>query len=124
MPLEYSQFAKLVSGFEQAEAQFSNWLNNFLLAEAVRVLALTRKATPVDTGLLRRSWSISSVEKSGDTIAVFLVNPVEYAAHVEYGTMLRTGIHMAEISIQKIVDALPGRFTSQFDSWLGGLIGK
>jgi bacteriophage protein of unknown function (DUF646) len=49
------------------------------------LLARTKERTPVDTGNLERTWSISEVEKIGRVYRITVYNNTEYAAYVEYG---------------------------------------
>ena len=36
-------------------------------------------------GTLRRGWTVGAVKKSGDAYTIEIINPLEYAAYVEYG---------------------------------------
>jgi len=48
----------------------------------------------IETGLLRRSWYLSDVQRNGDDLTIELYNNVHYAIFVEYGhrTRLGTGV--------------------------------
>lgn len=56
-----------------------------------RLIAKVRKKTPVGVyphrvgGTLRRSWTHSKTNKSGNVYRVEVINPMEYASYVEYG---------------------------------------
>lgn len=123
---DYRQFMNMYRGLDRVNRNLNAWLHDFLLTEALRTLRLVRPLTPVDTGLLRRSWSISNVERTGYTLVVYLINPVEYASFQENGFQYKTkdgygwypGHHMAEISIQKVQQAMPARFEREFARWL------
>ena len=56
-----------------------------------KLLRKVSNRTPVDTGNLRREWSIGEIRRNGDSYEVEIINPVEYASYVEYGH--RTGNH-------------------------------
>ena len=53
------QFEKFI---KQMENGFDDFLRRFLLKEALRVLASTKRLTPIDTGLLRNSWFIGDAK--------------------------------------------------------------
>lgn len=123
---DYSEFLKLTRQTAKLQRDFTTWLNDFLLTEALRSLRLVRPLTPVKTGNLRRLWSISRVERTGNNLTVFLINVAEYASFMEEGFTIHSasgdrwweGFHMAEISITKIANALPARFDRQFRGWI------
>jgi hypothetical protein len=81
--------------------------------------------TPVKTGNFRRNWSISKVERRGNDLVVYLVNPVEYASFVEEGhTHTRgekkwrvEGFHMARIAIAKVSQNMPADYQREFQKW-------
>ena len=127
MTLRYSEFESFVNKMEGAEREFIRWLEKFLLYEAARALKLTKKATPVDTELLRKSWSLSDVQVSGGGIQVSLVNNVKYASYVEYGwrrgAASYAGAHMATVALAKVGAAMPARFETQFAAWLNSKLG-
>lgn len=78
-----------------------------------RLLALTGERTPVDTGELRRNWTVGSVERRGDEIVIEVSNALLYASYVEYGH--RTANHkgwvegrfMLTVSADEIEKAAP-----------------
>ena len=79
---ELEKFAKELEGFEQ---KHHNFLESFLLEMAMRTLAKTKKLTPVDTGILRNKCEVSNVIRFGKELQVHILNPEEYASHVEDG---------------------------------------
>jgi hypothetical protein len=123
---DYSKFVKFVERNKKMQLAFVDWLRNFLLERALEALALVRPMTPVRTGNLRRSWSISNVEFSGGNFVVYLVNPVEYASYMEYGfTYMKKGApahfegyHMAEIAISEVTEKMPEKFKQEFAVFL------
>jgi hypothetical protein len=65
---------------------------------AARLLAAAAKRTPVGQypagsgktgGTLRRHWAVSSVKNSGGDCSIYVFNPTEYAAYVEFGHRTR-----------------------------------
>ncbi|MCI9092726.1 MAG: HK97 gp10 family phage protein [Coprobacillus sp.] len=60
---------------------------------AARLLSRVIKATPVETGTLRRSWSEENsnvyVEHKGNEFTCEIINSTSYAIYVEYGHRLK-----------------------------------
>lgn len=123
---DYREFARLYKNMQSIQDEFLSFLEDFLLQEAAVALRLVRPRTPVDTGNLRRNWQISDVQVYGSFIAVYLVNPVEYASFMEHGFTYHTstgdrrfpGFHMAELSILQVQQKMPARFEAAFNRWL------
>jgi len=134
---DFSEFRRLAESFQKAAD--GNVMDQFvrdLLAEmAMRsVNKIKRRMTDqkiVDTGQLRRSWQVGSVEKQGDAYTVEIYNPVEYAPFVEYGhrtgpnlTKWVQGRFMMTISMNEIERELPAylekRMTQKLKEILGG----
>ncbi|KOY81287.1 HK97 gp10 family phage protein [Lysinibacillus macroides] len=63
---------------------------------AARMLAKVIKRTPVDTGVLRRGWTIGQISKIGDEYKIEVINSVEYAPYLEYGH--RTSNHQGWVN--------------------------
>ena len=57
----------------------------------LRLMAKIKKLTPVDTGLLRRSWYMNAPNVKGEIASVEIKNNVEYALAVEMGRKLKNG---------------------------------
>lgn len=65
---------------------------------ASRTLRMLTKRTPVGVypegsgrtgGNLRRGWTVGTITDSGDRYEISIINPVEYAAYVEFGHRTR-----------------------------------
>ena len=56
---------------------------------AARLLTMVKKRTPVDTGTLRRGWTIGEVKAMEGGYEVEVLNPTEYASYVEFGHRTR-----------------------------------
>ena len=123
MSVDYSEFIKFRDKFERLSNEFENFLKQFLIKQALDVLAKTKRNSPVDTGLLRNSWTIGEVVRDGDTLKVTISNPVEYAKYVEYGHMDRghkkwiNGKFMCSLSIIEVKKKMPKRFQREFEAW-------
>ncbi|WP_438435409.1 HK97 gp10 family phage protein [Gorillibacterium sp. sgz500922] len=126
---ELERFAGDLKGLQQAMPSF--------LEACVRELALILltkavKRTPVDTGQLRRNWTIGPVHRVGDSYEVEVYNPTDYAMYVEFGHRLRTksgwgwteGRFMLTISEQELERELPAildrKLQAMLDRHLGG----
>ena len=60
MSVDYSEFIKFRDKFERLSNEFETFLKQFLIKQALDVLAKTKKESPTDTGLLKNSWTISN----------------------------------------------------------------
>ncbi len=76
-------------------------------------------------GTLRRGWTAGTIRKEGDVYKIDIINPVEYAAYVEFGH--RTASHtgwvpghlMMTISEQEVRDAAPAMLRRRIRRFLG-----
>ncbi|MEG1867570.1 MAG: HK97 gp10 family phage protein [Clostridiales bacterium] len=89
MKVDISGFEEMRKQLENTRGNFDDFLRGFLIKEALRVLAKTKKLTPTTSngmgGVLRSSWQISNVVIRGSEILVYIYNPMKYASYVEYG---------------------------------------
>ncbi len=127
MGFDYSEFEKFCTNMNRAANQFKDFLEDFLLKNALETLNKTKKRTPVDSGELRRNWEISSVIRKGADLVVYLYNSKEYASYVENGHATRNregwveGYYMATISIEEIERKMPQRFNREFLKFMDSL---
>lgn len=127
MGFDYSEFEKFCTNMNRAANQFKDFLEDFLLKNALEALNKTKKRTPVDSGELRRNWEISSVARKGADLVVYLYNSKEYASYVENGHATRNregwveGYYMATISIEEIERKMPQRFNREFLKFMNSL---
>lgn len=129
--LDYSELKKFnddLSIFGKIE--FEQFLKSFLLEQANRVLAKTKKKPPKDTGALRSAWELGPIEGSGTDIFVEIKNSMEYATDVEYGHRIvghgsSAGIElgwvegrfMLKTSIDEIQRKMPSRYEKAFNAF-------
>lgn len=109
MSVDYKEFSALNKRFSKAASLIEKPLKNALNEECQRFLVLVKPRTPVDTGHLRASWSVEPASGSGLNLTAYIVNPVEYARYVEYGTYKYAGAHMAETSMNALRPAMSKR---------------
>lgn len=67
-----------------------------------------RENTPVDTGDLRRSWTLAGPDKKGLKFEMDLANPLEYVEFVEYGHRQEPGRFVPAIGKRLKADFVPG----------------
>ena len=70
----------------------------------------TIQKTPVDTGELRRSWTVGDIRKQGDCYYIEVINPLEYAQYVEYGHRQTPGRYVPAIGKRLKKSWVQGKF--------------
>ena len=96
------------------DEEASKTLNNI----SQKLVAKVKLKTPVDSGVLRRSWQ---TKKDGD-LARIVYNNVKYAPHVEYGHRTRggksfvDGVYMLEKSVKEIESELDKEFSIMIEN--------
>ena len=122
--LDFDDPIKLQQQMRRMESEFDQFIRQFLLKQALDALARTKANTPVDTGLLRDSWTIGEVQQIGNSLVVTISNPTEYASFVEYGHMTRDrkrwieGKFMCKLAIDEVSRLMPQRFQMDFATWI------
>ena len=69
-----------------------------------------RDNTPVDTGDLRRSWTLTGPDKKGSNFEMDLANPLEYVEFVEYGHRQEPGRFVPALGKRLVADYVPGSY--------------
>lgn len=84
---EFDEFKRLEKTFQKAidERVVERFIKDFLLEMAYRAESKIKRRTPVNTGDLRRKWTVGRVERHGNSYVVEIFNPLEYASFVENG---------------------------------------
>ena len=113
MGADYRQLKKFSERLNLLNSKhFRRFIEGVSRELATRLLGKAIPRTPVDTGTLRRGWTAKThqeaesgagetdyvkyanslpVTKQGDAYVIKIINPVEYAAYVEFGHRTRTG---------------------------------
>lgn len=100
--------------------------DNFIRRELTycggKLLELTKKKTPVDTGALRATWKLSNPRKYGDGWEIIMKNPMKYATYVEFGHRLKNGgyypgRYMATKSINYVKTKIPKEIEADIVLW-------
>ena len=108
-------FAKTL---DNASNNFEKEANKKLDIIASKLIAKVKLKTPVDSGLLRRSWKpkrVSNLER-------IVFNNCKYASHVNYGHRTRNGksfvdgVYMLEKSVKEIESELDKEFSIMIDN--------
>lgn len=138
---DFSQFKKLADNFSRAEQEklIAKFSEEVLLELANRLLRLTKKNTPKDTGQLKRNWFVSGVKRKGEYFEVTVFNNTEYASFVENGHRQEVGkyvpaigkrlvepwvegSHMLRISMQEIEKIMPKLIGKRYQEFLKKLM--
>ena len=96
------------------DEEASKRLNNI----SQKLVAKVKLKTPVDSGVLRRSWRV----KSEGQLAKIVYNNVKYGAMVEYGHRTRggksfvDGRYMLTKSVKEIEDTLTDEFSMMIEN--------
>ena len=114
-----------IQGLDNFIRTLSNASNSFDEEASKRLNNISQKLirkvklkTPVDSGLLRRSWRS---KKEGD-LARIVYNNVKYGPHIEYGHRTRggksfvDGRYMLTKSVKEIEDTLTSEFSIMIEN--------
>ena len=109
--VEFSELTALRDRLERLQkTDFDAFCRAVTKDIAARLLRKTIQKTPVDTGELRRSWTVGMVEKRGDLYYIEVINPLEYAQYVEYGHRQTPGRYVPAIGKRLKRSWVQGKF--------------
>ena len=109
--VEFSELTALRDRLERLQkTHFDAFCRAVTKDIAARLLRKTIQKTPVDTGELRRSWTVGTVEKRGDLYYIEVINPLEYAQYVEYGHRQTPGRYVPAIGKRLKKSWVQGKF--------------
>ena len=109
--VEFSELTALRDRLERLQkTDFDAFCRAVTKDIAARLLRKTIQKTPVDTGELRRSWTVGMVEKRGDLYYIEVINPLEYAQYVEYGHRQTPGRYVPAIGKRLKKSWVQGKF--------------
>lgn len=85
--VDFRQLKRFADRFEKManEELVEQFIREALLEIGKKLIAKTKRKTPVNTGLLRNSWQIGNIERQGDEYVVEVYTDLEYASFVENG---------------------------------------
>ena len=114
-----------IQGLNNFIRTLNNATNNFdeeasksLNKISQKLIAKVKLKTPVDSGVLRRSWRV----KSEGQLAKIIYNNVKYGPHIEYGHRTRggksfvDGRYMLTKSVKEIEDTLTNEFSIMIEN--------
>ena len=114
-----------IQGLNEFTKTLDNASNNFekeaskkLDVIASKLIAKVKLKTPVDSGLLRRSWQPKKI----NNLERLVFNNIKYASHVNYGHRTRggksfvDGVYMLEKSVKEIEQELDKEFSIMIDN--------
>ena len=114
-----------IQGLNRFIRTLNNATNNFdeeasktLNKISQKLVAKVKLKSPVDSGVLRRSWR---VKKDGD-LARIIYNNIHYAPHVEYGHRTKggksfvDGRYMLTKSVKEIEETLTSEFSMMIEN--------
>lgn len=110
-----NEFAKTL---ENAQGNYKKEAKKLLNEIGMKLKAGVVLKTPVDTGVLRRSWKYKTINENEGILS----NSVHYASHVEYGHRTRggksfvDGVYMLEKSVKEIESELDKEFSIMIDN--------
>ncbi|MDO4301253.1 MAG: HK97 gp10 family phage protein [Clostridia bacterium] len=82
---DFSELRKFAKHLEKQEAKAKAMIERCINDLVAEMLARTKDRTPVDSGDLRRAWTVSSIKRIGKYYKIVISNNLEYGAYVEYG---------------------------------------
>ena len=79
---------------------------------ALKTIGKTKQRTPVDTGLLKRSWWVTQPVKISGGYKITIKNDTDYASYVEGGHLMKNGKYyhprfMLKKSVDELAEELP-----------------
>lgn len=116
--MEIQGLDKFTKTLNKASNNFEKEASKKLDTIASKLVAKVKLKTPVDSGLLRRSWQpkrVSNLER-------IVFNNCKYASHVNYGHRTRNGksfvdgVYMLEKSVKEIESELDKEFSIMIDN--------
>ena len=116
--MEIQGLDKFTKTLNKASNNFEKEASKKLDTIASKLVAKVKLKTPVDSGLLRRSWQpkrVSNLER-------IVFNNCKYASHVNYGHRTRNGksfvdgVYMLEKSVKEIEQELDKEFSIRIDN--------
>jgi len=94
-------------------------LHGLALKTAEHLAGEARDRTPIDTGLLKKSWEVS---ETGELTAL-TKNETHYASFVEFGTRFMEGQKFLTTAIAETEEAMPKLATEHLETKIRGWFG-
>ena len=116
--MEIQGLSNFIRTLNNSSNNFNDEANKTLNKISQKLVAKVKLKTPVDTGVLRRSWRV----KNEGQLARIVYNNVHYAPHIEYGHRTRggksfvDGRYMLTKSVKEIEDTLTSEFSIMIEN--------
>lgn len=116
--MEIQGLDDLIETVDNAQDNYKKEAKKLLNEIGMKLKAKTVLKTPVDTGVLRRSWRYRTKNENEGILS----NNVKYAPYVEYGHRTRggksfvDGVYMLEKSVKEIEQELDKEFSVMIDN--------
>ena len=116
--MEIQGLNRFIRTLNNASNNFDEEASKRLNNVSQKLVAKVKLKTPVDSGVLRRSWRV----KSEGQLAKIVYNNVKYGPHIEYGHRTRggksfvDGRYMLTKSVKEIEDTLTNEFSMMIEN--------
>ena len=123
--LDYGSMRLWQRKLQQSERTVDQFIQKFLLEQALEALAKAKANTPSEDPGLREAWTLSSEQKVRGGWQVTLTNSAAGASALEYGHMdsSRTtwseGRFICTLAVSETAERLPQHFQAAFAAWKG-----
>lgn len=123
--LDYGSMRLWQRKLQRSECTVDQFIQKFLLEQALEALAKAKANTPSEDPGLREAWTLSSVQKVRGGWQVTLTNSAAGASALEYGHMdsSRTtwseGRFICTLAVSETAERLPQHFQAAFAAWKG-----
>jgi hypothetical protein len=82
---DYKELEKLLEQFQKVQKDVKPMMKGVLKYVAEDCLQKIKRDTPVDTGKLRESWTLTTWKQNEQETSVDIFSPLDYAGYVEDG---------------------------------------
>ncbi|MEF3309513.1 HK97 gp10 family phage protein [Paenibacillus sp. GYB004] len=126
---DFAEIKALAKNFEEIEKALPAFIEECVHELAARLLAKVVIRTPVDTGELRRGWTLGRVIRIASGYQVEVINPVDHAIYVEFGHRTKNhkgwieGRFMLTISEKELERELPAILQKKQEAFLKKYLG-
>ena len=116
--MEIQGLDELIKSLDKSSSNYGKEAKKVLNIVGMKLKAKVTLKTPVDTGVLRKSWRYKTISENEGILS----NNVHYAPHIEYGHRTRggksfvDGVYMLEKSVKEIEQELDKEFSIMIDN--------
>ena len=103
---------------KKLQSDFPNFMKIILGKLGMRLMAKVKVLTPVDTGLLRRSWFLAPPKITPTEASIELKNNVVYGLAQEYGSHGREGRFMLRKGMDELNSRAPQILETEIQAFI------